>query len=161
MFDKFLNKGFRGARGFRGERGERGSTGERGAERGPVGKQGPKGAQGESGEHLTKRVTWSFVAVFLLTGFFLTAFAVEIKSNRDTSQKAKELARQGQEAHATLCVLRTDYAKRVAASEKFLKENPGPVIIGIPRKTIEVSAANQKATLDALDQKLDCGKSKK
>lgn len=58
------------------------------------------------------------------------------------------------ETTSALCALRTEQAKRMEGSKKFLREHPEG-FAGIPASTLRVSIGNQSATIRAL-RNLDC-----
>lgn len=79
-----------------------------------------------------------YVWVAVFTGMTILAFA-----------QTRRLARQGTEAHDAICTLRADLDRRVAASDRFLKEHPKG-IPGVPLRSILESLRNQRQTLAAL-----------
>lgn len=103
------------------------------------------------------------LAVTLVVGVFLFAGVIGVRAYtgaredeqiRQLLQETRRLAREGQEAHAALCVFKQDLQRRVETSTQFLEDNPGG-IPGIPASVLKQSIASQRQTLDAL-KKLDC-----
>src|SRR5438128_2048335 len=63
--------------------------------------------------------------------------------------KMQTLSREGRQAHAAICTLRSDLERRTQDSRDFLKQHPDG-IPGIPASLIRNSIKNQQQTIDAL-----------
>jgi hypothetical protein len=101
------------------------------------------------GKEVVRNTRFAYTILGLGLILALVVGGTAIQGNRDR-------AREGQQAHAALCVLKHDYKERVKQSEKFLKENPKG-IPGIPTSVIQNSIKNQKATIVSL-KVLKCDK---
>ena len=149
-----MSTGERGERGIQGPLGGQGIEGERGPQ-GVEGAEGPMGAGGGIGKRGERGprggIPTSIAVIYLITTLVVTA--VFIFGAWQTLEN-RELARDGDEAHDALCVLKLDLERRVGTSRQFLKDNPQG-IPGIPPQVIRNGIRNQQATIDSLD-KLDC-----
>ena len=107
----------------------------------------------EKQTHRVSLAWWALVLVLVVIvgGFYLILRDVGKQSDRTAIVAAdnRRLAREGEQAHDALCVIKADLRQRVAAGRKFLREHPRG-IPGIPPATLRSSIANQQATLDAL-----------
>lgn len=92
------------------------------------------------------------ITFFLLVAAIALSFTQVLENRR--------LAREGQQAHRALCVLKTDLARRIKDGHAFLLEHPDG-IPGISAKTIQASIANQEATLSALQVVRSCPPTRK
>ena len=79
-----------------------------------------------------------------------------------SARKQSELAQDGAESHAALCVFKADLQHRIDSSEEFLSLTPeeraskyGPQLGSIPPNVIKQSLSNQKQTIESL-KILDC-----
>jgi hypothetical protein len=90
-----------------------------------------------------RNVRLAFLILMLVATLAITAVAVFAHENRDR-------AAEGQEAHDALCVIQASIALRVERTKEFLKQNPGPLILGIPRREFEKGLANDILTLKGL-----------
>ena len=128
------------------ERGEKGDQGQHGQD-GAVGIQGP---QGEPGRDAPIH-PWRWTALTIWIVIFTIVVGMSVRTNR-------ELAGEGKEAKEAICVFVDDLERRIAVAEEFLKNNPGPVVLGnVPRTTIESNLQSQKRTYQSFEESgLDC-----
>lgn len=93
---------------------------------------------------LPRSVRLAFVTLTLVAAMGLTAIAVFALENR-------KRANEGQRAHNALCVVKANFQVRRNRTAAFLRANPGPLILGIPRREFERSLADTQETLRALN----------
>jgi hypothetical protein len=83
---------------------------------------------------------WRLLALWIVI-FTIVAFW-GIRTNRD-------LGRDGRQAHDAICVLKDDFKRRIADSERFLNEHPNG-IPGITAQAISESLEGLRRTLQSL-----------
>lgn len=136
----------RGPEGREGQVGREGAAGREGlpGEAGATGETGEQGPRGRKGEPLPRNVRLAFIIIVVISAVSLTLIAGFAISNR-------RLANQGKQAHEALCVVKANFEVRKQRTEDFLKNNPGSLILGIPRREFERSLKDTQETLNALD----------
>lgn len=135
----------RGREGREGQVGREGAAGREGlpGEPGEAGQTGAEGQKGETGNALPRSVRIAFIAVVAVGTLMLGALGLFAVENR-------ERANEGRAAHDALCVVKANFQVRQDRTEEFLNNNPGPLILGIPRREFERSLNDTKETLKAL-----------
>lgn len=93
----------------------------------------------------TIRITY-FLAI-VAGAAWVTVLSIGLSSQVRSTHR---LARQGKQAHDSLCVLKADLARRITDADEFLRQHPHG-IPGIPAKAIQASLTNQRSTLTALE----------
>jgi hypothetical protein len=106
---------------------------------------------GERDENGVAIHPWRWTALTIWIVIFTLATGYAIRTNR-------ELAAEGVEAQNALCAFNADLKRRIEASEQFLKNNPGPVVLGnVPRSTVISSLQSQRKTFEAFQKSgLEC-----
>ena len=135
-------QGVPGREGAVGREGATGATGE--GEIGPVGPQGEPGV----GAPLPRKVRASFIILTLVFTIVLTLLGGVIVQNRS-------LARDGDEAHEALCIIKHSMRQRVESTEDYLRLHPDELILGVPRALFEQRVAQDRTTLEDM-RLLDC-----
>lgn len=135
----------RGPEGREGPVGREGVAGREGlpGEPGVEGDVGPAGPVGKTGAALPGNVRAAFIILTIVfTGLVvgMSVFALENRKRAD----------EGRRAHDALCVVKANFQVRHARTAEFLKNNPGPLILGIPRREFERSLSDTEETLRAL-----------
>lgn len=109
------------------------------------------------------RIRLAFAAVVLLAFLLTAGFTWQVHETRKLATQAKDAAREGQEAHDSICVLKadlsgriTDAQKAVDTAEAFLAAHPDGAF-GFTADEIQASVAtsrlsltNQRSTFGAL-----------
>ena len=135
-----------GERGEKGDQGQHGQTGDTGL----TGASGIQGPPGEPGKDAPIH-PWRWTALTIWIVIFTIVVGMSVRTNR-------ELAGEGQEAKDAICVFVSDLERRIEIAEEFLKDNPGPILLGnVPRTTIESNLQSQKRTYQSFEESgLDC-----
>ena len=85
-----------------------------------------------------------------------SAVRVLAEQNRALINSNSELAKEGAQAHDTLCTIRVSLAAQIERTQKFIDANAGQSdIFGIPIQVIEQGQRQDKAQLAAMDENLD------
>lgn len=138
------------------------------------------GTKQEEADKREKKITRSFVTVFLVTAAVLALFGYNIKQNRDTAKnaesaaisakiaaqqakvaanQAKAAAAAGKDARLKICVFTDDLGNRIENTKQFLRTHPGPFVLGdIPRQQILTQLDSQEKAYIALQAGEPCPK---
>ena len=108
---------------------------------------------------MTKFQFMGFMMIVLALLFAGTVYnlAFSVRANQarlndiaDNQERLDFLAERAAQDHLGLCAFIHDLDVRIDANREILRNNPGPIVFGIPRNVIEESVQNQGSTLNAL-----------
>ena len=100
---------------------------------------------------MTKFQFMGFMMIVLALLFAGTVYnQARLNDIADNQERLDFLAERAAQDHLGLCAFIHDLDVRIDANREILRNNPGPIVFGIPRNVIEESVQNQGSTLNAL-----------